>query len=78
MRDRDANRYGEDGVLGAVCNVNEILGLHLCGMEVTIRAALDKEFKDFDGTLSKSRFGANAIFRISSAVARAGARALSF
>ena len=75
LRDRDAHRYGGMGVLEAVRNVNEVLGPHLRGMEVTQQAALDKELKDFDGTPNKSRFGANAILGISLAVARAGARA---
>jgi enolase len=73
MRDGDKKRYGGQGVMRAVANVNEIIAPALIGRKVTDMAALDKIMIDLDATPDKSRLGANAILAVSLASARAAA-----
>merc|ERR1711920_150230 len=67
--------------MGAVNNVNDIIGPKLVGMDVTQQTAIDKLMvEELDGTKnqwgwSKSKLGANAILAVSMAVCRAGAAA---
>ena len=72
-RDGDAGRYGGRGVLRAVENIREVIAPTLIGADPTWQAALDQQLLELDGTLDKSRLGANAILAVSLAVARAGA-----
>lgn len=69
------SRYLGKGVLGAVKNVNDILGPAVMGMDVTDQTAIDKTMIDLDGTPNKAKMGANAILGISLAVSKAGAAA---
>merc|ERR1711920_830122 len=67
--------------MGAVNNVNDIIGPKLVGMDVTQQTAIDKLMvEELDGTKnqwgwSKSKLGANAILAVSMAICRAGAAA---
>ncbi len=74
LRDGDKKRYGGKGVLKAVKNVNTKLAKALKGMNVTHQRAIDKKMIMLDGTLNKSRLGANAILGVSLACAHAGAK----
>ncbi|MFA6603781.1 MAG: phosphopyruvate hydratase [Patescibacteria group bacterium] len=73
LRDGDKKRYGGQGVLKAVENVNKIIGPKLRGMDVTLQRKIDDAMLGLDGTENKSKLGANAILGISLACARAGA-----
>ena len=75
LRDGDKKRYGGQGVLKAVENVNKIIGPKLRGMDVTLQRKIDDAMLSLDGTENKSKLGANAILGVSLAVARAGAAA---
>jgi enolase len=66
-------RYRGLGVLQAVRNVLEVIAPALQGREVANQAALDGLLNELDGTPDKSRLGANAVYSVSIAVARAGA-----
>jgi len=66
-------RYQGLGVLGAVNNINEIIGPKLEGKEVANQKEIDDFLIDLDGTENKSKLGANAILAVSIAVSRAGA-----
>ena len=75
LRDGDANRYGGKGVLQAVSNVEKTIAVHVKGMDISDQAAFDAALIGLDGTVDKSRLGANAILGVSLAVARAAALA---
>jgi enolase len=66
-------RYGGLGVRRAVRNVREVIAPALLGKSVSDQRTLDQLLVDLDGTPDKSRLGANAVYSVSIAVARAGA-----
>lgn len=73
LRDGDSKRYGGQGVLKAVENVNLRIGPLLKGRDPATQALLDAEMIDLDGTPNKSSLGANAILGVSQALCRAAA-----
>ena len=66
-------RYLGKGVLKAVRAVVDEIGPHLIGQEASDQSAVDRAMIELDGTLNKSRLGANAILGVSLATARAAA-----
>ncbi len=76
LRDGDKKRYNGKGVLKAVSAVNDEIADDLFGWDATDQKAIDAEMLALDGTLNKSKFGANAILGVSLAVAKAAAAAL--
>ncbi|MFA5420560.1 MAG: phosphopyruvate hydratase [Patescibacteria group bacterium] len=75
LRDGDKKRYGGNGVLKAVKNVNTIINKALKGEDVFSQEKIDKKMIKLDGTKNKKKLGANAILGVSMAVARAAAAA---
>jgi enolase len=73
LRDGDKSRYNGKGVLKAVDNVNKAINKAVAGMSVTDQSAIDNTMITLDGTLNKSKLGANAILGVSLAVAHAAA-----
>src|SRR5712692_4092513 len=73
LRDGDPKRYGGQGVLKAVRNVNEVSARALKGKDADDQAAIDRALIELDGTANKSNLGANAILAVSLANARAAA-----
>jgi len=73
LRDNDPKRYGGLGVLNAVKNVEDEIKSALVGLEADNQGEIDKKMIELDGTLNKSRLGANAILGVSLAVAKAAA-----
>lgn len=76
LRDGDPSRYFGKGVLKAVSNVNDIIAPALTGLNVFSQTAIDSLMVDLDGTVNKSRLGANAILSVSLAVAKAAANSM--
>jgi enolase len=74
LRDGDPKRYFGKGVTRAVGNINGELRQALSGRDADDQSALDQRMIDLDGTVSKSRLGANAILAVSIAVAKAAAQ----
>ncbi|MBP7796584.1 MAG: phosphopyruvate hydratase [Elusimicrobiales bacterium] len=72
LRDGD-KRYHGKGVLKAVNNVNNIIAKSLVGIKAIEQQKIDKMMIDLDGTLNKSKLGANAILSVSMALMRAAA-----
>jgi enolase len=70
-RDGDPGRYEGKGVLGAVASVNGELADLLRGRQWASLAEADQAMIDLDGTMNKSRLGANATVGTSMALARA-------
>jgi enolase len=70
------SRYGGLGVRKAVQHVNEIIAPGLLGKSICDQSGIDQLMIDLDGTPDKSRLGANAIYSVSIAVARAAAASL--
>lgn len=68
-------RYGGLGVRQAVRNVIEVISPAIRGKSALDQRAIDELIIDLDGTPNKSRLGANAIYSVSIAVARAAANA---
>ncbi|MFA6475122.1 MAG: phosphopyruvate hydratase [Patescibacteria group bacterium] len=75
LRDGNKKRYGGNGVLKAVKNVNTIIAKKLVGQDVLQHRALDEMMLKLDGTKNKKKLGANAILAVSLAAARVGADA---
>lgn len=73
LRDGERSRFNGLGVLKAVTNVNEVIAPAISGMLATNQAAVDRKLIKLDGTVNKSRLGANAILGVSLGVAHAGA-----
>jgi len=71
LRDGDQSRFGGKGVLKAVANVNNKIAKAVKGMLATDQPALDRKLIELDGTVNKSRLGANAILGVSLATAHA-------
>lgn len=78
LRDGD-DRYGGKGVLGAVKNVNDVIGPRLIesGIDAIEQRAVDNFMLALDGTPLKSNLGANAILGVSLGVAKAAADELA-
>lgn len=75
LRDGDKKRYGGKGVLKAVHNVNTKIAKILVGKTIFDQRGIDDAMRILDGTVNKSRLGANAILGVSLACAHAGAKA---
>jgi enolase len=67
------SRYAGMGVLKAVQNVKDVIGPALIGKDSCDQGGIDRLMVELDGTPDKHRLGANAIYSVSIAVARAGA-----
>ena len=76
LRDGDKDRYLGKGVEKAVNNINTVINGVLTGLDASDIYAIDKAMIDADGTKDKSKLGANAIFAVSIATARAASIAL--
>src|ERR1700690_1045543 len=61
LRDGDKKRFGGKGVKKAVANVNGEIAEDLFGWDAAEQQAIDAELIKLDGTLNKSKLGANAI-----------------
>lgn len=73
LRDHDQTRYFGKGVLKAVSNIENEISSAIKGMDVSNLEAIDNRMIDCDGTLNKSRLGANSILAVSLACAHAAA-----
>jgi enolase len=68
-------RYGGNGVLKAVANVNGILADVVQGRDAIDQAGVDEALRSADGTADLRRLGANAVLAVSIATAVAAAEA---
>ena len=75
LRDENSSFMGK-GVSKAVDNINKIIGPALIGLNVTKQQEIDEIMISLDGTLSKSKLGANSILGVSLAVLEAGSKTL--
>ncbi len=75
LRDGDKSRYGGKGVLKAVESVNRDIFEALSGLDAEDQGKIDAIMIALDGTPNKAKLGANAIFGVSLAVAKAAADA---
>lgn len=73
LRDGDKSRYGGKGVLKAVEHVKGEIASTITGMSALQQESIDQQLIELDGTVNKSRLGANAILGTSLAVAKAAA-----
>ena len=73
LRDGDKTRYLGKGVLQAVEFVNGEIADALVGADALEQVELDEAMIELDGTINKSRLGANAILGVSLAIAKAAA-----
>jgi enolase len=76
LRDGDEKRYGGKGVLTACRNVEEVIAPELAGVDALDQREVDRRMIELDGTLDKSKLGANAILGVSLATAHAAAASL--
>ena len=75
LRDGDMGRYQGKGVTKAVHSINSVLKEALHGKDAFDLYAIDRAMLEADGTMDKSRLGANAILAVSIAAANAAANA---
>ncbi|MBQ3175374.1 MAG: phosphopyruvate hydratase [Bacteroidales bacterium] len=73
LRDAESSRFGGNGVLKAVNNVNRIIAPRLVGLNASNQREVDDLLVSLDNTPNKSNLGANAILGVSLATARAAA-----
>ncbi|HEU4758923.1 MAG TPA: phosphopyruvate hydratase [Dehalococcoidia bacterium] len=73
LRDGDPKRYGGEGVLKAVENVNGFIAHKITGLLGHDQVAIDQVLIGMDGSPNKSHLGANATLGVSLAVAHAAA-----
>lgn len=73
LRDGDQRHYLGHGVLTAVANVNGVIAKALRGVDVRDQRGIDQRLLELDGTINKSKLGANAILSVSLAAMRANA-----
>lgn len=76
LRDGDKNRYGGKGVEKAVRHVNDVIAKALKGANPFEQSSIDSALIALDGTVTKSKLGANAILGVSLAVAKTAAAQL--
>ena len=76
LRDGDDKRFGGKGVLNACRNVDEVIAPELVGADPLDQREIDRRMLDLDGTMDRSRLGANAILGVSLATAHAAASSL--
>src|SRR6266540_4975046 len=74
LRDGDNKRYSGKGVTKAVANVNGEIAKALAG-KASDQRAIDAQMIALDGSPNKGRLGANALFGVSMALAKAAALA---
>ena len=73
LRDGDPSQFQGKSVLKAIATIEEKIAPAVSGMSALDQAAVDKRMIELDGTLNKSKLGANAILGVSLAVAHAAA-----
>lgn len=73
LRDNNNYRFFGKGVKKAVNFVNGPINNALIGIDVMQQSVIDQIMIDLDGTINKSKFGANAILSVSLASAKAAA-----
>ena len=76
LRDGDMQTYNGLSVYKAVDNVNKKIAKILIGMKAMKQREIDEAMIKLDGSLNKSKLGANAILGTSLAVARAAANSI--
>lgn len=72
LRDNQKRYFGK-GVLKASKNINEIIAPRLNGKNPIKQKEIDQLMLELDGTIDKSKLGANALLAVSVAICRAGA-----
>ena len=75
LRDGAESFMGK-GVTKAITNIQEIIAPELLGIDVTNQQEIDEKMISLDGTVSKSKLGANAILGVSLAVLNLAAKTL--
>ncbi len=73
LRDGDPDRYLGKGVIKAIKNVEEILSPNLIGLSPFDQKKIDDLLNSLDGSVDKSRLGANSLLGVSLAICRAAA-----
>ncbi len=73
LRDGDPQRFRGKGVLNAIGHVQGQIAEAVVGLSALDQAVVDRALIELDGTLNKSRLGANAVLGVSLAVAHAAA-----
>ena len=77
LRDGDMQSYNGLSVYKAIENVNKKISKALIGCNVFNQLEIDEKMIKLDGTVNKSKLGANSILGVSLAVARAAANSLN-
>jgi enolase len=76
LRDDDPKRFRGKGVLNACSHVEETIAPALLDVDALDQREVDRIMLELDGTIDRSRLGANALLAVSLATAKAAAEAL--
>jgi enolase len=76
LRDKDEQRYFGKGEQKALACVEDEIQPLIIGQSIFEQRLIDEMMIEADGTMNKSRFGANSILGVSLAVARGAAKSL--
>ena len=76
LRDGEPGRYQGLGVLKAIENIRRYISPELIGLSALDQEAIDNLLIALDGTIGKSKLGANAVLGVSMAVASAASRSV--
>lgn len=74
LYDKDENRFKGLGMQKAISNIQTIIAPKIINMDATKQQVIDRAMIELDGTQNKGRLGANAIFSVSMAIAKAAAK----
>ncbi len=77
LRDNDNKRYLGKGVINSIKNINNIISKKIVGLNILDQSNIDNIMIDLDGTLNKSKLGANSILAVSLSVAKTCAKYLN-
>ncbi len=77
LRDNDLNRYLGKGVIKSVNNINNVIKNKIIGLNVLNQKEIDNIMIELDGTLNKSKLGANSILAVSLSLAKAASKFLN-
>jgi enolase len=69
------SRYSGKGVSNAIDHIRTVIAPQLIGVDADRQETIDQMMLDLDGSIDKSRLGANALLAVSLAVARAASEA---
>lgn len=77
LRDNNKKKFNGKSVFKAIDNINSIIAPKIIGLDCRLQKVIDGVLLKLDGTLNKTKLGANAILAVSLAVCKLAAASLN-